>query len=280
MLINELTVYELKRIITPVIQLEPMSRVCSEIGDILGIPDARGRETITEQAKFSLRYKGFEMFVSDLSWLRGRGPSIHLQFRRPATKWQIRLTTRFGESHRRMDKVCGEVVKDLKSICLEEMPDIKLTSTNVTVPANWPFNEEGQFRVFYPSGAFNVKAKQGYDTSPLMISDDYAAAAGNWFVSLVFNPGAFVRKDGKTILRDNWQEYANDLSKSIDASVKRMPHFSGHPLTFEEWCEDMILGLGDEIAPRLSSIWDEIQSERGNAKSCEREATFYQTTAT
>jgi hypothetical protein len=158
MLINELTVYELKRIITPVIQLQPMSRVCSEIGEVLGIPKAN-REKITEQQKFSLRYKRFEMFVSDLSWLSGRGPSIHLQFRRPATKWQIRLTTWFGESHRRMDEVCGEVVKDLKSICLEEMPDIKLTSTDVTVPANWAFNKEGQFRVFYPSGAFNVNGE-------------------------------------------------------------------------------------------------------------------------
>jgi len=261
MLVNELTFYELKRIITPVVQLQPMSRVCLEIGEVLGIPKAN-REKITNQEKFSLRYKGFDLFISGLRWLRGRGPCIMLQFRRPATKWQARLTTWFGESHRRMDKVCGEVVKDLKSICLEEMPDIKLTSTDVTVPANWLSNEEGRFRVFYPSGAFNVKAKQGYDTSPLMISDDYNSAGANWFVVLVFNPGAFVRKDGKTLLRENWQEYGNDISTSIDASVKRMPHFSGHPLTFEEWCEDIIEEFGDEITPQLPSIWQQIQSER------------------
>jgi hypothetical protein len=50
----------------------------------------------------------------------------------------------------------------------------------------------------------------------------------------------------------------------MDAWVKRRPHFSGHPLTFEEWCEDMILGLGDEVAPQLSKIWQQIQSEKGN----------------
>ena len=55
MLINELTFYELKRIITPVIQLQPMSLLCSEIGEVLGIPKAN-RDKITEQDKFSLRY--------------------------------------------------------------------------------------------------------------------------------------------------------------------------------------------------------------------------------
>jgi hypothetical protein len=267
MLINELTLYELERIIKPVIQMQPMSRVCSEIGEVLGIPKAN-RKKITEQEKFSLRYKGFQLFISDLRWLSGRGPSIMLQFRRPATKWQTRLTTWFGESHGRMDKVCGEVVKDLKSICLEEMPEMKLTSTDVAVPADRFFSEEGQFRVTYPSGAFNVKAKQGYDTSPLMISDDYNSAGANWFVVLVFNPGAFVRKDGKTILRDNWQEYANDISKSIDAQVARnlrVPDDPPRRKSFEEWSEDMILDLGDEVIPSLPAIWQEIQSEKGNA---------------
>jgi hypothetical protein len=76
------------------------------------------------------------------------------------------------------------------------------------------------------------------------------------------NPGAFVRRDGKTVLRKNWQEYGNDISTSIDAWVKRRPHFSGHSLTFEEWSEDMILDLGDEVAPHLPKIWQEIQSEQ------------------
>jgi hypothetical protein len=266
MLVNELTFYELKRIIMPVIQLQPMSRVISEIGEVLGISKAT-RKKIQEQKQFLLRYKGFRVFLSDLRWLRGRGPASHLQFSRPATKWQTLRNTWFGESHRLMDKVCGEVVQDLKSICLEEMPDIKLTSTDVTVPADWLSNEPGQFRITYPSGAFNVKAKQGYDTSPLIIGDDYNSYGGNWFVSLVFNPGAFVRKDGKTILRDNWQEYSNDISKSIDAWVARNYHPDDpRPKSFEEWSEDMILDLGDEIAPQLPSIWQTIQSERKQAK--------------
>jgi hypothetical protein len=84
MLVNELTFYELKRIITPVIQLQPMSRVISEIGEVLGISKAT-RKKIQEQKQFLLRYKGFRVFLSDLRWLRGRGPAIASQFSKSIT---------------------------------------------------------------------------------------------------------------------------------------------------------------------------------------------------
>src|SRR4030095_15946731 len=103
MLVNELTVYELERIIGPVIQLQPMSRVISEIGEVVGISNPT-REKITKQEQFLLRYKGFEVRCSDLRWLRGRGPSIQLRFRRSATKWQTLRNTWFGGSQRLTDK--------------------------------------------------------------------------------------------------------------------------------------------------------------------------------
>jgi hypothetical protein len=262
MLINELTLYELKQIITPVIQMQPMSRVVSEIGQVLGIPKATA-DKIQHQEQFSLRYKGFEAFVSDLRWLRGRGPSIHLQFRRGATKSEVRLNTWFGESNKRLHKVCGEVAQDLQSICLEEMADIKLIWTDVTVPPGRFSNEEGRFRIAYPKGAYNDEAKVGYESSPLNIGEDYNPAGPNWFVSLFFNGACFVRRDGKTRLRDNWREHANDVSDSIDAAIARMTRFSGHSKTFEEWCEDMIGNFGDEIAPELPNIWQDIHSKKG-----------------
>ena len=86
-------------------------------------------------------------------------------------------------------------------------------------------------------------------------------AGPNWFVSLFFNGACFVRRDGKTRLRSDWREHANDVSDSIDAEVARMPHFSGHSKTFEEWCEDMISNFGDEIAPELRNIWQDIHRE-------------------
>ena len=189
---------------------------------------------------------------------------MSLQFKRRATEWQKRLTTWFGESHRRMDKVCGEVVQDLKSITLKEILGIELTATDVTAHGSFS-SGEFQFRVFYPKGAFNYDWKQGHDVSPLMISDDYNSEGGNWFVSWTFNPGAFVRRDGKTTLRENWKEYANDLSKTVDAWVARNYRPDDpRPKSFEEWCEDMIEDLGDEVAPHLSKIWQEIHSEKGN----------------
>src|SRR4030095_10367201 len=176
------------------------------------------------------------VFFYDLRWLQSRGACMTLQFKRPATEWQKRLTTWFGESHRRMDKVCSEVVQDLKSITLEEMLGIELTATDVTAHG-WFSSGEFQFRVTYPKGAFNYDWKRGDDVSPLMISDDYSSEGGNWFVSWTFNPGAFIRKDGKTILRENWREYANDLSKSVDAWVARNYHPDDpRAKSFEEWC--------------------------------------------
>src|SRR4029077_11379756 len=99
---------------------------------------------------------------------------------------------------------------------------------------------------------------------------EYNANGGNWFVSWTFNPGAFVRKDGKTILREDWRDCANDISESVDAEVARnYPDSSAPPRckTFEEWSEDMILDLGDEIEPQLPRIWQRIQHERKETSS-------------
>jgi hypothetical protein len=269
MLVNELTFYELKRIITPVVQLQSMSRVCSEIGTVLRISKPTRKEIQEQNKQFLLRYKGFEVFLRDLRWLRGRGPSIQLQFSRPATKWETLLNNWFAESHRWMDRVCGEVVQDLKSICLKEMPEVKLTSTDVTAPADYLFHhEEGEFRVAYPNGAFNDDWQQGNQISPLMITDE--SHSGKWFISFSFNPGAFVRRGEKTILRDNWQEYANDISESVEAEVTRMlGDGSRRTKSFDEWSEDMILDFGDEIAPQLPSIWQRIHRPRDQGEGQE-----------
>ncbi len=257
MLINEFTVYELKRIIKPVIQLQSMKRVVSEIGEVIGIPQAT-RKKIQEQEQFLLRYKGFEVFLSDLRWLRGRGPRIHLQFKRPATKSQVLLKTLFPKSHRLIDMVCGEVIQDLKSICLEDTEGIEFTSTDVKAH-DWIDSQELRFGVTYLRDAFNDDWKQGYDISPLMISDEYHS--GKWFISFSFNPGAFIRCGEKTIPRKNWQEYANDISKSIDASVARTYRPDGQRLSFEEWSEEMILDFGEEIGPELPTMWETIHAE-------------------
>jgi hypothetical protein len=171
MLINEFTVHELGQIIKPVIQLQPMSCIVSEIGKVVGLSKPT-RENIQKQDQFLLRYKGFDMYVSDLRWLRGRGPSISLQFKRPSTKLQLFLKKLFPESRRMMDMVCGEVIEDLKTICLSEIKDIKFSSTDVNAHSRMGSEEIG-FRVIHPRGAFNYEWKEGHDITPLMISDEF-----------------------------------------------------------------------------------------------------------
>lgn len=256
MLINELTAHELKQMMEPVIQLQSMSHVISKIGEVIGIPQPT-REKIEKQEQFLLRYKGFEMCFFDLRWLRGRGPSINLQFRRPATRRQSLLYKLFPESHKLMDKVCGEVIGDLKSICVDQIKDIEFTSTYQLNSDYSMDSEEAGFRVTYPRGAYNFKWKQGYDIAPVMIICE--SHSDKWFISFLFNPGAFIRNGERTTLRENWQDYASDITKSIDAWVARNYH--PHDLrqkSFEEWSEDMILDFGDEIIPDLPAIWKTI----------------------
>lgn len=256
MLVNELTYYELKKIIKPIIQLLPMSQVISEIGDVVRISQP-SREKIQKQDEFLLRYKGFEMFFSDLRWLRGKGPCISLQFKRQSTKFQAFLNKLFPENNRLMDLVCGEVIKDIKTICLEETKDIKLSSTNINNAQSSFGNEKIGFRVSYPQGAYNFDWKEGRDISPLMITNEFHS--DKWFVSFSFNAGGFIRNGEQTLLRKDWKNYTADISNSINAWVERnyRPN-NPRKKTFEEWSEDMIIDFGDEIIPNLPEIWNSI----------------------
>jgi len=258
MLINELTYYELTKIVEPVIQLQPMSQVVSEIGKIIRISKP-SRDKIQKQDEFLLRYKGFEVLFYDLRWLRSRGPCISLQFRRQSTKFQSFLSTLFPENSKLMDLACGEVIEDLKKICISEIKSIKFASTYVNGHNSFGgISEELGFRVIYPYGAFNVQWNEGRDISPLMITNEFHS--NKWFISFSFNAGSFIRSDNQTILRNDWQNYTADISKSIKAWLERNYHLNdSRKKTFEEWSEDMILEFGDEIIPSLPEIWSEIK---------------------
>lgn len=256
MLVNELSYYELKNIMKPVIQLQPMSHVVSEIGKVIKISQPT-RQKIQEQREFLLRYKGFEMSLSDLRWLRDRGPCISLQFKLQSTKLQAFLNKLFPDNSRLMDLVCGEVIKDLKTICLEEIESIKFASTNIKNAHSYFGSENIAFRVTYPYGVFNFEWKEGRDISPLMITNEFHS--NKWFISFLFNAGSFIRNGKQTILRKDWKNNTADISKSINAWVERnyRPN-DARKKTFEEWSEDMIIEFGDEIIPSLPEIWDTV----------------------
>jgi hypothetical protein len=258
MLVNELTSHELRQIIKPVIRLEPMPRIISEIGKVVGISQPT-RIKIQKQDQFLLRYKGFDVFISDLRWLRGRGPSISLQFKRPSTKLQSFLKKLFPQNHKMMDMVCREIIEDLKTACLGEIKELEFSSTDVNAHS-WAGNEEFRFRVAHPRAAFNEEWKEGRDIAPLMISDEFHSE--KWFILFSFNAAGFIRSSEQTMLRKNWHEHAADVSNSINASLGRN-YYPDDPRqkSFEEWSEDMILDLGDEIIPELPTIWKEIHKQ-------------------
>lgn len=260
MLVNELTYYELKKIIEPIIKLQPMSQVISEIGKVLRITKP-SREKIQKQDEFLLRYKGFDIFFSDLRWLKGKGPSISLQFKRQSTKFQATLNKLFPENYKLMDMVCGEVIKDLKTICLANIENIKFTSTNIDNAHSYFGNEKIAFRVTYPCGVYNFEWKEGQDISPLMITTEFHS--NKYFVSFGFNAGGFTRNGEQTKLRADWKNNASDISNSINSWVERNYHPNDpRKKTFEEWSDDMIIDFGDEIIPDLPEIWDSIHKSK------------------
>ena len=163
-----------------------MSDVVSEIGKVIRIAKPTRQKIQEQQREYHLRYKGFEILISDLRWLRGRGASICLQFRRKSTVSQVYLNELFPNNKSIHDFACGEIVKDLKSICLSEINNIKFTSAKIN--GNYPLgNEKINFRVFYPYGIFNFKWKEGRDISPLMITTEFHSE--KWFTSFFFNAG-------------------------------------------------------------------------------------------
>lgn len=258
MLINEFTFYELKTILEPVIQLQPMTTVVSEIGKIVKISKPT-RDKIQKQTEFHLRYKGFDVLFSDLRWLRNQGPCISVQFRRPATKFQSFFNKLFPKNHTLMNKVCGELIDDLKKICISKTEGIKFATTEVNgYDSLGRISEDVPFRVIYPSGAFNHKWNEGREISPLMITSEFHS--DKWFISFSFNAGCFTRNDNnQTVLRTDWEKYIAEVSKSIKEWVERNYHpDDSRKKTFDEWSADMILDFGDEIIPSLPEIWIEV----------------------
>jgi hypothetical protein len=91
MLINELTFYELKSILEPIIKLEKMTYVVSKIGKTLNITKPTRKNIKQYGNEFHLRYKGFDIFISDLRWIKNQGPCIIIQPSRQSTKFESYL---------------------------------------------------------------------------------------------------------------------------------------------------------------------------------------------
>jgi hypothetical protein len=206
MIENRLNLNELSRIIQPFIRLEPPSRITSALQDVLNIPVADFTDVIC-QTKILVTYNGYRMDIRDLRVLQGKGVSIHIQFKAKQRWW-----------HRFRDQNV-EIVHDLQRICAEEMPNLHFRRLETTVPED-PFLDRGPMCLvfFHDSRAFNPNWKQGRDISPLLIAPD--AHHSNCFVEFQFNPGAYRRSGGTTVLRDDWMASIFDVSEAIEQGAK------------------------------------------------------------
>lgn len=260
MLINELTFYELKSILDPIIRLEPMTDVVSKIGETLLI-EKPSRKNISEQGnKYHIQYKGFNLFISDLRWIKNQGPCITIQLKRNSTKLESFFHKLFSVNDWLRDYACKEVIKDLQKICKSNIQDINFVTKEFEA-YNTSNRKTNKFNFWasYPAKAYNNNWDKGADISPLLITNEYHS--DKWFILFSFNAGSFKIQNNQTELRDNWKDFIGQVSKSINSEALRnfKPNDRDNK-SFEEWSEDMILEYGDDIIPNLKKVWQDINN--------------------
>jgi hypothetical protein len=86
MIENKLVFHELRRMLRPILRLDPMDVALAEIGEVLSIPVADPDDVVC-QRKLLVTYRGFRIDITDLRWLPDCGPSIHMQFKTPQRWW-------------------------------------------------------------------------------------------------------------------------------------------------------------------------------------------------
>lgn len=258
MLVNELTFSELKSIIDPVIRLEPMIDVVSKIGEPLLIEKPSRKKILEHGNKQLLRYKGFKVFISDLRWIKNQGPCIIIQLSNQITKFESFFYKYLSINNWFRKLACQEVINDLQKICKSNIQNKNFATKELEAyNTNGKINAKFSFWVSYPSNAYNYNWDEGRDISPLLISNEYHS--DKWFIMFSFNAGSFEILNNQTTLRDDWEQYLGQVSKSINLEALRKfkPDQNGNK-SFEDWSEDMILDYGDEIIPKLEKIWERI----------------------
>ena len=260
MLINELTFYELKSILEPIIKLEQMTDVVSKIGKTLNVTKPTRQNIQQYGNEFHLRYKGFDIFISDLRWIKNQGPCIIIQLSRQSTKFESYLYKFLPINNWFRKLACGEVINDLQNICKSNIHNIKFVTNEIEgYDANNKKKERITFWASYPSVAYNNIWDEGRDISPVLITNEYHS--GKWFIMYTFNAGSFEIRNDKTALRDNWKDFIGQVSKSVNSEVMRTfkTDKNGNK-SFEDWSEDMILEYGDDIIPSLKKVWQDVNN--------------------
>jgi len=207
MIENKLTFAELADIIRPVLQLESLSAIMAKVEDVFRISCREPGDAVC-QKKLLVTYEGYRIDIRDLRVIDGKGVAASIQFKAKQKWWHP-----FRDQNAR-------VVRDLQRICTVAMHGLAFERFEATVPrAAFLGEDEGRIVVYYDSRAFNERWRIAGDISPLLIAPD--AHHGNCFVEFQFNPGGYQRSDGATLLRDDWEGSACDISSAVRREAKR-----------------------------------------------------------
>ncbi len=162
MAIHEITIHELNRILTPIFRLEPLGNVMSEIGEILGSDSTYASDLAKEFSGLNLHYREFQIHISDLRWIRDRGPSITIQFRCPAKGWH----DFFPDSEWLAKKVTRELVDDLKKIAEKELDIPRFSITQIDGFSSTSRDKKSWWSI-HQKGVFNRCWSAVYDVSTI-----------------------------------------------------------------------------------------------------------------
>ena len=194
----------------PFLCISESNNVIGELSEVLGIPIQK-REDVVCQDKVLITYKGYRLDILDLRWIKDSGFSISIQFKMKKN-WSHGIFTDQNK----------ELVNDLERFCRQEIKDLTFKRFSTTVSGDSFLvidTDQTPLVFFHDSQAFNPEWKAGRDISPLLISPD--SHHGNCFVEFQFNPAAYMRQNGTTMLRSNWRQKAFLISEEIENEAKR-----------------------------------------------------------
>jgi hypothetical protein len=219
MIVNELDRAELTLLLRPILRLAPAQEVLATLAEVLHVSSAT-RDALMCQRETMVTFAGYRVDITDLRWVGDKPGSIILQFKAPQKWWHVWRDQNVG------------LVRMLQQLCAREIKDLAWRKYTKDL-----FDELGQptTLIFYhDSRAFNAEWEQGSEVSPLLICPD--AHHNKCFVELMFNGGAYVRKNRTTVLRDDWLSSVSDVRKDLERSAAQLTadFLAGKPTSLDK----------------------------------------------
>ena len=193
MIINTLTNQEFEKLIKPILKLEDIVSVKSNIYEILhftkhSASDKRQYIISSENTGIRTIYMGFNLDIKRLSDPENDYTGVILQFKRERQLIDYLINP------------LKKLVEDLKIKCNEELFEALFKSFD---PGGLP--PQGTEEIFqYQLGTLNPNWREDKKLSPLTIFT--RVNEKSFFLELIFCPECYERKSNKTTLKEDWLE--------------------------------------------------------------------------